>query len=370
MTHGQYILYLYQLIFLISVTCLTLYYNNSYKETYTLSSAIPTYSIWYREDYFIVAFALIITFFIGLRTDASGFGDTMNYRLGYHYQEGHKFIFKLNTTNLIWDNFFYWWACMRLGIRNLFVLVSSGYFMISLWTCKRFFPKDYAIAFLVFLAAFSTFSYSVNGIKAGLAAAVYMLGLSYHKQLIYSIPIILVSWGIHHSMSLPVCAFVLVQFVKNPQYFYYGWVMCSIIAFLHISFFQNLFAGMTDESGASYLTGTGDGSDGTRGGFRLDLIIYSAMPVIVGYIAEIRNRLVLSDTYRMLIHIYIVTNSVWMLCMYANFTNRIAYLSWFMYPYVLIYPFLREDFLENQYQTFANVVLVHLGFTLFMFLIY
>ena len=59
-----------------------------------------------------------------------------------------------------------------------------------------------------------------------------------------------------------------------------------------------------------------------------------------------------------------------MLCMYANFTNRIAYLSWFLYPIVLIYPYLNEDWGVNKYKIFSMVVFLHLSFTLFMSVIY
>jgi hypothetical protein len=59
-----------------------------------------------------------------------------------------------------------------------------------------------------------------------------------------------------------------------------------------------------------------------------------------------------------------------MLCMYAEFTNRIAYLSWLMLPIVLIYPLLNEDWGSGQYKTFQWVALGHLAFTLFLNYIY
>ena len=59
-----------------------------------------------------------------------------------------------------------------------------------------------------------------------------------------------------------------------------------------------------------------------------------------------------------------------MLCMYAEFTNRIAYLSWFMYPFVLIYPLVCENWGTQKYRTLSKFMLLHLGFTLFMQIIY
>ena len=67
---------------------------------------------------------------------------------------------------------------------------------------------------------------------------------------------------------------------------------------------------------------------------------------------------------------YTFTNSVWMLCMYAEYTNRIAYLSWFMYPFVLIYPLICENWGIQKYRTLLKIMMCHLGFTLFMQIIY
>ena len=56
--------------------------------------------------------------------------------------------------------------------------------------------------------------------------------------------------------------------------------------------------------------------------------------------------------------------------MYSDYTNRIAYLSWFMYPIVLIYPFLNEEWEGPKYKIFQWVVYGHLAFNLVMVFIY
>lgn len=81
--------------------------------------------------------------------------------------------------------------------------------------------------------------------------------------------------------------------------------------------------------------------------------------------------------YKTILNLYLCTNAVWCLCMYASYCNRIAYLSWFMYPIVLIYPLLKEDLSgcsllkgRSQYKLFSKVMSYHLGFTLFMELVF
>lgn len=185
------------------------------------------------------------------------------------------------------------------------------------------------------------------------------------------LPIMLLSIGFHHSMKVPLMAFVLAKMIRNPKWFFYGWILSVMLAAAHVSFFQNLFASYSDEKAKGYLIS--DQSDDivyAKGGFRIDFIIYSAMPVWIGYQLVMKKKRKISDTYRVLLCYYLTTNAAWMLCMYAEFTNRIAYLSWFLYPIVLVYPFLKENWGANKYRMFAKVMGWHLAFTVFMEMIY
>ena len=140
------------------------------------------------------------------------------------------------------------------------------------------------------------------------------------------------------------------------------------MAFLHVSAFQELFSGMADEHGAVYLSGLNTDWGG-KNGFRLDFVFYSALPVAVGYYA-IYKRGLKSEMFSFLYNTYLLTNAVWMLCMYASFTNRIAYLSWGFLPVVTMYPFFTKEFIPKQYKYANYVVWYQLLFTLAMHLIY
>ncbi len=56
-------------------------------------------------------------------------------------------------------------------------------------------------------------------------------------------------------------------------------------------------------------------------------------------------RMLRSDAfYARLVNTYLVANAVWILVINANCSNRFAYLSWFMLPWVLLYPFVPGRF--------------------------
>lgn len=319
-----------------------------------------------------VLILLFFILFIGLRPTSGVFVDMMNYYGFYTVLSGSTFHFNLNAENKIWDNLFEWWACNDLGFTSFMLFVSTVYFGCAYWACRRLFPKDVFASFLVFLAAFSTFSYGTNGVKAGAAASIFLVALSYYKKWKISIPLVLLSYGFHHSMIMPVAAYVVAIFYKKTNVYLVAWLLCSFISAAHITWFQELFAQMSsddgDESGADYLNSV-ESDWGGSNGFRIDFVIYSAMPVVVAYYVSIRKK-IKSDLYSFLINVYLITNSIWMLCMYASFTNRIAYLSWAIYPIVLIYPYLKEKCSSNQYKVFAKVMLMHLCFTMAMHYIY
>ena len=357
---GEY----YQPIYLALVSIITFYIVSYYRQV----DYIQVDNRTRNGVLFSFLCAVIAAFFIGLRPNAKCFADTVNYVYFYRLLEGKVFNFDVNAENFLFDNLYQWMASCQLGWPTFFLVIACIYFIGAWVACRKLFPKDVMMAFLVFLAAFSTFSYGTNGIKAGAAASLFLIAVAYYENKWIALLFLCLSLGFHHSMTLPIGAFLLAYFYKNTKAYFIAWGICLLMAVLHISYFQNLLAGMSDERGAEYLMSSGQNWGG-RSGFRLDFVLYSAMPVLVGYWAIFR-KYIQSRTYEFILSIYLTTNGVWMLCMYANFTNRIAYLSWFLYPFVLIYPFLNEDWGENKYRTFAWVAFLHLSFTLFMSIIY
>lgn len=358
---GEY----YQPIYLTIISLITFYIANYYR-TFIYEDGLESRE--YANPIPSLLFAVVTAIIIGLRPKAKCFVDTNNYIAFYNVVEGRNFHFNPDAENFLFDNLFQWMASNQLGWSAFFLVIACIYF-IGMWVaCRKLFPQDVFIAFLVYLAAFSTFSYGTNGIKAGAAASLFLIAVAYYERRIIAIVFLLLSLGFHHSMILPIGAFILAYFYRNAKIYLASWCFCLLIAMLHISFFQNLLAGFADERGSEYLLSSGENWGG-KSGFRFDFVLYSSMPVLVGYWAIFRKQVV-SVTYEFLLSIYLIANGVWMLCMYANFTNRIAYLSWFLYPIVLIYPFLKEDLGENKYKMFAMVACLHLLFTLFMSIVY
>lgn len=356
----------YHFIYLLIISIATL----SIRKSYEIRNEANSFSYPQSNSIFMLLTFMIL--FIGFRPEHPIFGDMMVYVQTYHIlYEGTAFEMDWSTDNVIFDNLIALSGALRIGMTPFFVLCAIVYFGCSFIGIKRLCPNHVLPVYLVWLAAFSTFSYATNGVKAGCASSVFIFVLSYHKQLRICLPLMIVSIGFHHSMKVPCMAFALTLFYKNPKWYFYGWVFCLVMSVLHVSFFQTLFASYSDERAGGYLIGGGnDDILQAKAGFRPDFIAYSVMPVWVGYQLVMKRKEQISETYRTLLYYYLVTNGVWMLCMYAEFTNRVAYLSWFLYPIVLVYPFLYENWGDNQYRMFAKAMGYHLAFTVFMDMVY
>lgn len=353
----------YHYIYLFIVTLMTFYAMSFYGR---LGKRLNS-----KNSSLIVSLLLLafLIYFIGTRpVSGKYFVDMANYYRSYEMLTGEHFWFDPEAENLIWDNFFVWMASKSVPFTTWLMIVATAYFGLMFFACFKLFQKDVLLAFVMYLGAFSTFSYGTNGMKAGVAASLFLVAITYRDKLWISIPIVLLSYGFHHSMTLVIAAYFMALLFKNPKYYFWGWIACVVIAALHISYFQVLFAGFTDERGAEYLLAT-DATSEAHIGFRPDFILYSAVPVYIGY--QILNKYTFqSVNYSFLLRLYLITNSLWMLCMYAEFNNRIAYLSWFIYPFVLLYPFISREKNQLQGKYLRKVVYGHLGFTLFMVIVY
>lgn len=366
----------YQIIYLAIVSILTIFSTFGEK---SIDPANRNKSL--LKGVFLLTFMIL---FIGARPVSIVFADMGQYANFYLRQyAGNQFIFNFSLQNVIYDNFCMWCACHNVPSVAFYTFIAIIYFSCIFLSCEKLFPNSPFETFLVYLAAFSTFSYATNGIKSGAAAAVFLVAVAYRKKVVLSLLLALISYGFHHSMQMVVASYIIVLFIKNPKYYVVFWCVSFVLAIAHITVFQELFAGLADDKGADYLyVEDSDAIDelgqlietkvkgGYRTGLRLDFVLYSVIPIIVGWFM-IKKFELESEMFFLLFNLYVLTNSIWLLCMYASYTNRIAYLSWFLYPFVLIYPFVKFDYKNKlQFTYYRSIVLGHLCFTLFMLFFY
>lgn len=350
-----------------------------YNTLYLLLASICTVGILLKQKYTtnctktvgyfnpVYFLALFFTLFIGNRPESHVFIDMMSYINHWDWHIARDF--GQETENFIYDHIPYIINSLGGVRRDFYILIAFIYFFGTAYAFARLFGNNAIIAYIVWLAAFSTFSYGTNGIKAGAAASIFIIAISYHNKKIISLLLLLICLGMHHSMKLPIGAYIVCHFIKNPKYYIILWILCLMLSALHITQIMEFIGEIisdSDSHGADYLLGE---QTNIKKGFRPDFVIYSAVPIVLGYWIIIKENYK-SKIYNFIWNIYTLCNALWLLCMYASYTNRIAYLSWSIYPLVLIYPFLFKRFILNQTTITKVIIAFHLLFTLFMMIVY
>jgi hypothetical protein len=144
-------------------------------------------------------------------------------------------------------------------------------------------------------------------------------------------------------------------------------VVISFFAGNYIEDFVTNIASLVDfgaNRGQDMFADEYDGNKMNRG-YRFDFILYSGLPILLGYVYVIKKGF--NDLfYKRILHTYILTNIVWVFLIYAAYSNRIAYLSWFLMPVVMIYPLLKNNLFRKQNKLIGYLVFGSLFFTLIL----
>ena len=133
----------------------------------------------------------------------------------------------------------------------------------------------------------------------------------------------------HKSFILPIAFFFSSKFIRDSRYLIGIWFLCLFLSFIMGTYLQdmlgNYFSEYQDRRLTEYLTKK---NENYNQGFRIDFILYSFIPVIVGYIYIVKNKFNEQFYYKAYC-MYVLSNAFWLIVIRANFSDRFAFLSWF-----------------------------------------
>ena len=377
------------------IVCLFLYFN--YSRSNDCSNLLKKNSMFP---------ALLLTFFLmvymGLRPTSAKFGDTVNYAYTYHLTSGDALFHVDFNAEWFWQ--FIMLTCKQAGftVNMWFLIIEIGYLGFVFLGLRKLLGENSWMAMLFFLSAYSTFSFGTNGLRNGLACSMCIFVFAYaankHIFQIGLVGIVLIfAFGIHRSIALPVAAFIVASYViKSPKIAVYFWISSIGISLVAGNTVENFFMGLGfDDRMTSYITSADQDADQfSNTGFRWDFLAYSAMPIwLIWYICrkaeeeqreygataeEMETGVIgagrIADVdsmkiFNILATTYILANSFWVMVIRASFSNRFAYLSWFLYPVVLAYAVIRLHIWKDQDRKAGLILVLHAGFTMFMYLV-
>lgn len=334
----------------------------------TVFHSIQPITIHYPNYLNAFLFFLFIAFYMGLRPVEYGYlGDTFTYGEYYSgYEMGEEVP---DDADWLFHHLMKWCSYF-MGIHLFFLLIALIYVGCILQTCKRLFPNNVLFSFLVCVTAFSFLGYGINGIRSGVASSVLLLALTYYPDKIKLLVGSLIAIGLHGSMILPVLSGLFALCFSRVRWYYCVWLGCLVFSLFVSSYFMDYLITLNfiDSRLAGYANKTSDADLFSSTGFRWDFLLYSLPPILLGYYVVIVRKFT-DRMYIYLLNIYLLSNAFWLLVIEIAYSNRFAYLSWFMYPVLLIYPFLKFQLWRQQYGKAALCLMLHYGFTYFMWFI-
>ncbi|HTO14250.1 MAG TPA: EpsG family protein [Edaphocola sp.] len=308
---------------------------------------------------------IFVLFYIGTRP-VSGryFGDMFIYNKWFlHSASGGAE--SLSGSHDVFFNQFINFSARIMGNRSFFFVCAALYVIPAYLVSKKLFKKYWFYAFLMLVGSFSFFSYGTNGIRNGIATSFFLLGISQNKNIFKALWFLL-AYGFHGSLIIPIIAYLATIFYNKTDTYFKVWLLCIVLSLALGSTFETLFSQFISDDRATYLTDTTAFQDQfSKTGFRWDFLLYSAAGVFSGWY-YIKKKKIDDKLYNQLFNIYLTCNGFWILVIRASFSNRFAYLSWFLLAIIIIYPWLKFSFQKEQHKKIGYILLSYYGFTYFM----
>ncbi len=310
---------------------------------------------------------VVLILFIGQRPIYAIFGDTVNYAVGYqHYYLGGEIEGGSDYGFQLFMKF-----VAGFGDIHVFFTICAFLYIFPLYrVSKQLFNEYWYYAFIFFVVSFSFWTYGVNGVRNGVATSLFLWGISYRKNIKIMIVFFLFSASFHKTLLLPIMAFTLTNFFNNPKIYFKMWLLCIPLSLTMGGLWISLFASLGfDDRLSGYLTSESASGTFSSTGFRWDFLFHSAFAVFAGWYFLYKKKYYDQFYYRLL-NTYLICNSFWILVIKANYSNRFAYLSWFLMALIIVYPFLKEQFFKNHHFMIGKVMLFYFSFTYLMYYIY
>lgn len=342
---------------------------------FNMINKYPRYAVIKRSfDYQpLLMFFVFFTILFGLRpvhNVAVYFGDTGNYAGYYERYQNFGILHGDGSDDLGSDWLFVVIekVCAEIMDVHLWFLLLMCIFVVPTYKgCKQIDRKHGALLMLFCIGSFIFYSSAVNGIRNGIALSIDILAVAAlcKKKSVLAAILCFIAVGFHKSALLPAAAMFFTYFVKNPKYMYMTWIGSIGLSLVVGEQIGNMLSALSfDPRLADNLQGDSD-IDGLilEPRFRWDFLLYSSMPILLAWYTIFKRKLY-DNTFLILLGTYMYANSFWVLVIRAVFSNRIANLSWFLYPILLAYPLLNFPvFKKNHNKKTAWILMAHFGFT-------
>lgn len=328
---------------------------------------------------FAVLLAFLVIYFLGLRPLYSDFVDMNNYAHVYkNFADSYIYTLPSFSAEWLWNDVMVFFRHNGFTVYEFFLFIEFVYVIGMLLSAVFLTRNNLWMCMLFMYTSFSFTSFAENGIRNGMSCSLMItaIALVCHeekpKQFVAYF-LMFLAMGIHRSSMLPIAATVASLFyIKDTKTAIRFWILSLGISIVAGPLAEKFFASLGFDDRMTDYTQVDESAKEavfSKTGFRLDFFLYSIFPVImIWYITVLRK---FNDkTYNVIANVYLLCNAFWLMVIRAAYSNRFAYLSWFIYPLVIAYPLLRMNLWKDQDRRTALILFAYSGFQFFMFFIY
>lgn len=327
---------------------------------------------------FAVLLACIVIYYLGLRPIYRDFVDMVNYYQMFKSSINRNYLLPDYTKEWLWNDIEVFFRHNGFTAYDYFFFIELIY-VLGMFISARLLTKNNLWMCMLFMyTSFSFLSFAENGIRNGTSCSVLLVGICLltddrTSRKIWAFIFMFLAMGMHRSAMLPIAAAIASKYViKDTKIALRFWVVSIAISLVAGPLMEQFFAALGFDDRMTQYTQVDESvkeATFSKTGFRWDFFLYSTFPVImIWYVTKYRK--FTDKTFHVLAITYLLANSFWLMVIRAAYSNRFAYLSWFIYPLVIAYPLLRMNLWKDQDRRTSLVLFAYSGFQFFMFFIY
>ncbi|MDM1503175.1 EpsG family protein [Myroides marinus] len=312
------------------------------------------YFFFYIFSFFYIVF---LSYYLGHRDLHIG-TDTNVYEYFYSNDIGSNNL--LTSGDILYFVFQFIFIRLGFGFSDFMFFCALFYMLTVFYAFKNFFSKNMFYAYIFFLISPYFMLFGINGVRNGMAASFFLLGLSYlfmpKKNMKKTGWIIMVmSIFLHLSLIFPLILFMFKKHIRNHERFLVIWCFAVLFMLLDINILASIITVIP-------IIGGRFGEYVNMRAYTYDLtsfIVFGVPPIFLGAYILIKKKITLL-WYEDIFNVYILLHIFYVLLLKTTFAVRIGYISEFMMALILCTPFLSRSILRVKffYTKYLFVVLM------------
>lgn len=287
--------------------------------------------------------------YLGSRTLNIGL-DTVTYRYFFDLLEAGSLV-QFGFSDILF--YLCTWILAQITTWNIYLIFCAMVYVGCAYIGMRGLFGKYALfSLLVFIISPYFFQFGINVMRNGFAASVFIMALYWHTQPKKMYSIMFLSCLCHISMILPTLLFIYFRHSKsiNRQLFIWGLSLIIQLAGFSVG---NIISYFLPTYVAGYINNHTEDLTSTWTNF----LLYGISPIIIA-LYSIKIKGYNDQIYFRLLNTFLIAQAIYMQVLNAEFALRFEYLGSFLMPILLLYPFLKKRYWNNQNLCITSILLI------------